>query len=95
MGILIAVKVIPQGHANKIDSFSQNPDGAFEMKLRVTAAPEDGKANEAVIKLVAKHFKIAKSQVKIISGWTSRHKKIELIDVQPDFLSSNLQLSLL
>jgi len=46
--------------------------------VRVTATPEKGKANEKVIKLLAKHFKVAKSQVKIIRGLTSRNKTVEI-----------------
>ena len=46
--------------------------------VRVKAVPEKGKANEAVIKLLAKHFKVAKNQIKIIRGLASRHKTVEI-----------------
>ena len=44
----------------------------------VTKVPEKGKANEAVIKLLAKHFKVAKSEVKIVRGMTGRNKVVEI-----------------
>lgn len=41
--------------------------------------PRDNKANLELIKLLAKHFKVSSSQVKIIRGFTSREKVIEII----------------
>jgi len=46
--------------------------------VRVREAPVQGKANEAVIRLVAERFRVPKSAVKIISGLTSRNKIIEI-----------------
>jgi len=47
-------------------------------RLRVKAPAKEGKANEAVIKALARHFKIGKSAVRIIGGLKSRKKIIEL-----------------
>jgi len=47
--------------------------------VRVNKVPENGKANEAVVKLLAKHFKVAKNQVKIIRGLTGRNKIVEIL----------------
>ena len=47
--------------------------------VRVMAAPQDGKANEAVIRLLARHFGVARSSVRIASGLTARHKIIEIV----------------
>ncbi|MGD0354438.1 MAG: DUF167 domain-containing protein [Dehalococcoidia bacterium] len=49
-----------------------------EYMVRVRAVPEDNKANEAVINLLAKHFKVSKTSVRIVSGFTGRHKIIEI-----------------
>jgi len=46
--------------------------------VRVNKVPENGKANEAVVKLLAKHFKVAKSEVKILRGMTGRNKVVEV-----------------
>ena len=46
--------------------------------VRVNKVPENGKANEAVVKLLAKHFKVAKSEVKIVRGMTGRNKVVEI-----------------
>ena len=51
---------------------------AGEWIVFVKEAPEKGKANQAVIKTLAKHFKIGQSNVKIISGFSSKNKIIEV-----------------
>lgn len=48
------------------------------IKVYTTAAPADGKANEAVIKLLSVHFGISKSKIKIVRGETGRDKVIEI-----------------
>ncbi len=67
------VRVIPRARKNEI---TVDPDGT--LRVHTTAAPTDGAANDAVIKIIAKHFDVAKSQVKIIRGATSRNKIIQL-----------------
>lgn len=51
------------------------------IKLRITAPPVDGKANEAVIRFVAELFGIPKSAVSIESGESSRSKRLSLAGV--------------
>lgn len=46
--------------------------------VRVNQIPEKGKANDRVVKLLAKHFKVAKSQVRLKRGLTSRNKIVEI-----------------
>ena len=46
--------------------------------MRVAEAPTDGAANEAVVKLVAKALGISRSEVSIISGAASRHKRVAI-----------------
>lgn len=54
----------------------KNPDGSLTIFLH--AGAHDGAANAALIKLLSKHFHVAKSCVTIIRGHTSRHKLIEI-----------------
>ncbi|MCS5587918.1 MAG: DUF167 family protein [Porticoccaceae bacterium] len=49
-----------------------------ELKVRLTAPPVDGAANQCLIKFFAKQFGIAKTQIKILSGQSSRHKLLLL-----------------
>jgi hypothetical protein len=47
-------------------------------KVSVKAPAKDGKANEAVMKLLAEHFKVSKSNIKIIRGLKSKNKIVEV-----------------
>ncbi len=46
--------------------------------MRVTAAPEGGKANAAVAAVLAKALGVPKSAVRVVRGGTSRHKQVEV-----------------
>lgn len=72
--IRLAVKVTPKASSDRVQGW----EGA-ELKIAVTAPPEDGKANKAVIALLAKRLKLPKSAIEIASGQASRHKTL-LID---------------
>lgn len=51
-------------------------DGVYEVRVKARAI--DGKANEAAVKLLAKHFNVAPSRVNILRGHTSKHKLISI-----------------
>lgn len=48
--------------------------------VEVTEPPEEGRADRAVTKLLAEHFGVPQSQVKILSGFTSRSKVVEVVE---------------
>lgn len=52
-------------------------------KVRVTAAPEGGRANEAVLRLVAETLALPRSAVTLVSGHSAREKIVELTGVGP------------
>ncbi len=68
----LEIKVIPGASKNML----KQQDGMI--KVYLTAPPIDGKANEALIKFLAKHYDVTKSRIEIIKGITSRHKIIEI-----------------
>jgi uncharacterized protein (TIGR00251 family) len=51
---------------------------AGEWQLKIAAPPVDGKANDAIIEFLAKHYKVPKRAVTILSGHTAPFKKIEI-----------------
>ncbi|BCW95564.1 MAG: DUF167 domain-containing protein [Fimbriimonadales bacterium] len=69
----ISVKVVPRAARNELQAL---PDGSY--CARVVAPPADGEANRAVIRLLAEHFKVAPSRVRLISGATHRQKVFEI-----------------
>ena len=68
----IQVKVKPN---SKTEGLSQEGDSFI---VKVKEPPKEGKANQAVIKLLAEHFGIPRSQVRILSGFRSKNKVIEV-----------------
>lgn len=71
--IMITIKVLPRASRNEV---IPQPDGS--LRVRLTAAPVDGKANDALIKLLADHFDTSKSKIKIVRGLTSKNKTVEI-----------------
>lgn len=69
----IYVRVSPRSSKNEVIKTSEG-----EYKVKLTAAPVDGEANEMLIKILAKHFAVSKSQVTIVGGKTA---KIKIIDI--------------
>lgn len=67
------VRVMPRARQNSVDVA---PDGTI--RVHTTAAPTDGAANAAVIKMLARHFNVPKTSIKIIRGETARNKIIQI-----------------
>lgn len=59
-------------------------------KVRVSAAPEDGKANDAVIRLLADTLAVPVRAVEIVSGRASRDKTVALTGIRPDEIERRL-----
>lgn len=72
-GVIVAIKVVPKAHRNEIVGLEND-----ELKVRIAAVPDQGKANDELIAFLAETFNIAKSRVLLLHGATSRHKKILL-----------------
>lgn len=70
------VKVKPNAKQQKIEELA---DGSLNAHLK--SPPVDGKANEELIKLLAKNFDVPKLSIRIKSGATSRQKLIEIDDI--------------
>lgn len=76
-GFRFAVRLTPKGGRDRVDGWAEGPDGKRYLKARVSAPPEDGKANEALLRLLAKVLGIGKTKLQIVSGAASRVKMIE------------------
>ena len=73
----LTIKVTPNARKDEV-IIETDIFGTITYKIKTTKPPEDNKANNAVIELLAKHFKIAKSKIKIIKGETFRMKVVEI-----------------
>ncbi|MCI4677377.1 DUF167 family protein [Rhodoblastus acidophilus] len=75
-GIDLHVRLTPKSSRDALEGAETRDDGARVLKARVRAVPEDGKANAALIALVAKSLKVPASRVKLASGAASRQKTL-------------------
>ncbi|MDO5012420.1 MAG: DUF167 domain-containing protein [Pseudomonadota bacterium] len=66
------VRVIPRARQNRVEIA---PDGT--LRVHTTAAPADGAANAAVIKMLAAHFDVPKTSIQIVRGASARDKVIQ------------------
>jgi uncharacterized protein (TIGR00251 family) len=89
-GVRIAVRLTPKGGRDRIDGWAKDSDGKPYLKTRVASPPENGKANAALIALLAKTLRIAKSHIVIASGETARLKQVDVTG-KPDYLRDELE----
>lgn len=73
--ITVKIKVIPNAKRQKLEKL---PDGSF--KVYLTVPPIEGRANKALIKLLAKEFGVSKSKVEIIRGKKGKEKVVKILD---------------
>lgn len=73
-GVELFIRLTPKSARDALEGAEIRDDGACALKARVRAVPEDGKANAALIALLAKSLKIPASQIKLVSGATARQK---------------------
>jgi len=78
MSRTLSVKLTPKASSDRVGEVRKLPDGQEQLTAYVTAAPDKGKANEALIRLLAKHLGLPPSRFKIVRGHTSRNKLIEI-----------------
>jgi uncharacterized protein len=78
LSALLAIKVTARSAKPGIGGWRAGADGREELELRVAAAPADGAANEAVVKLLAGALGISRAEVRIVSGAASRHKRVSV-----------------
>lgn len=90
-GLVLALRLIPNASENRITGLSEDAAGNCRLNLRVTAVPEKGKANLAMLKLLAKSLNIRRTDFHIIRGETDRNKTV-LIDGDPGRLMHDLTL---
>jgi len=81
--VRLTVRLTPNGGRDAIEGVDRDANGNAHLKARVSAAPEGGKANKALIVLLAKKFGLPKSAISLLSGETAR-KKILRIDADPE-----------
>ena len=75
---MISVRLRPGAFANRIDGTQNFPDGSVCLVVRVTAAPEKGRANQVLVKHLAKAWRVSQSNLSIVAGAKERTKTLLL-----------------
>lgn len=81
----MSVRVIPRSSKNSITW----EEGV--LKVRLTAPPVDGAANEALIALLAQRLGLPKRDISIVQGATGRHKTIEIIGMTAEAIEQKIR----
>jgi uncharacterized protein (TIGR00251 family) len=77
-GVRIHIRLQPRARRQGIEGVVADSEGRVHLKVAVTAPPEEGKANAALIALLGKTWKLPKSAFEIVGGATDRRKTLLL-----------------
>src|SRR5207249_739179 len=73
-GVRVAVRLSPRARADRIDGLARLADGTAVLKVAVTAPPEGGRANEALLRLLAAAWRLPRRDLSLAAGARSRSK---------------------
>lgn len=76
--LIIKLKISPNASKNEIIKKDE------EIKVKITAQPIENKANKALIEFLSKKFKVAKSNIEIVKGETSKEKTLLFKNISSD-----------
>jgi uncharacterized protein YggU (UPF0235/DUF167 family) len=75
---MLVVRLTPKGGSDAIDGIETMADGRAVLKARVRAAPFEGEANAALIKLLARALGVSPRAVELVAGDTARIKRLKI-----------------
>ncbi len=84
------MRLQPGAGASRIEGIERAADGTARLKVRVTAAAEAGRANQALIKLLAKAWRLPARDIDLVVGAKSRNKII-MVHIDTASLASKLE----
>jgi hypothetical protein len=75
-GVVVSCRLTPKGGRDAIDGAATLSDGTRVLLARVRVAPEDGKANDALLRLIADKVGVPPSRARLVGGAKSRLKQV-------------------
>jgi len=87
-GIALELRLTPKGGRDAIDGIAALADGRVVLKARVRAAPSEGEANDALIRLVAKTLGVPSRDVALSAGATGRIKRLVISGDPPTLMAA-------
>lgn len=84
--VIIQVQIQPRSSKNEITGLHNG-----RLKIKISAPPVNGKANQALIEFIAKALGVSKSKVEIVKGHTSKFKTLKVSGITQEFYRSFLE----
>ena len=85
--LLLSIKAVPGSRRNELAGVLGE-----RLKVRVAAPPEDGKANRAIVELLAETLGVRAQQIEIVRGHASPEKTVRIVGVAPESAQRSLHL---
>lgn len=89
-GVSVEIRLQPRAGRTRLGAVVADAAGTGRLKAEVTAPPEDGRANAALIELLAREWKLPKSAISVLKGVTDPRKTLLIADEDPDALLERL-----
>ena len=84
------MKLTPGTAQDQLEGWYSDPEGRSVLKVRVRARPIEGKANDALVRLVAEALDVPRSAVSLVQGDRSRIKRLEITGLDEDAVRARL-----
>lgn len=88
-GTLLPVRARPNARSNGLAG-----EHAGALRVAVTAPPDQGKANQAIVEVLASTLKLRRSEIELVGGGTSRQKTFLVLGIDPDVLLGRIDAAL-
>ena len=89
-GVAVSIRLTPKASRSAVTGIAAEADGSPVLKASVTSVPEGGKANAALVALLAKEWRVPKRSLTIVAGTTDRRKTLRLAG-EPGALLADLR----
>jgi uncharacterized protein len=87
-GVTVSLRLTPKGGRDAIDGIATLADGQPVLKVRVAAAPSEGEANAALVRLIAKALRVPPRAVTLTAGASSRLKRLTISGDGPTLMAA-------
>jgi uncharacterized protein (TIGR00251 family) len=82
-GLRLAIRLSPRAKADRLNRVSVGADGGRVLAAMVAAPPQDGRANEALLQLLARAWRLPRRDLSIVAGAASRYKTVHIAGDPP------------
>ena len=92
-GVRVAIRLTPRGRGDRVEGIVRGADGAAALQVSVSAPPAEGRANDALLRLLSKEWGVARRDLAIVAGLKNRNKLVHVAG-DPEALLTKLATAL-